>query len=468
MNRYYIKTIVPLLIALLFLIKILMQIMVLAKLGYTNQADFFRNIHHLGIGFNNICTAFPKVGFCTDYITIKPIIFKKPQDGFSTAQFFIFISRVFYNIINGNNGYFSILYTGVLYAVIYAMGYFSLIRKINFNNVWTYILFIATSFIILSDLVFTSYFNSFFDEPAFIVVALCFTASFIYYRNATIDILLCLMIILAKHQNMIFFLLIPLIYNKYSKPNFKKYHWLIIIIGSIFIYYSHLMAVKSFFCLNSSSSLFSGLLRHEEAPQAAKILNNFGLPAEFAKYSGFTYFGNSTPTNISKAILFTQDRGTICEHVRSGTIIINYLSHPMKMATNLIEYLSDLDKFGPYTDYSRNTPATNPNLYEKSYFSAIVLTHMRFIVILLSIISLMLIKIYKKQIASEPLLILFLGYFGMSILSLMICIIGDGFADIIRHGLEFYFLICLAILLVILQIPQMINKYITNFNIGRK
>ena len=454
-------------IALLFLGKILAQIMLVNQVGFTNNGDFWRNIVFFGIT-NVGCAVLPHDGFCPQYSIISDFIVNAPPTACVTTHLFILAAKLIYLAIDGVSGAFSIFYMGVLYTLVYALGFFYLVRKITFTNPYLKWAVIALSFILLSDLLFTSFFNTFFDEPAFIVFTLWFTVFFIFYNYATLDILLSFLIILSKQQNLIFLLLLPLICLKYRKL-FNKYHLLLIIACLSFTYWNYTKNANDISCQRNFSGFFSGVLHNNTPQETAKLLAQLKLDPALAQYSNFTYWGNTVPQTLTKMIHGTALPviNRVCAQVKLPQIIQGYILQPKKIITNTLSYITNIDTHGPYTLYSYSTPANYQDHHSKSYFSAAVLKHSKTLVAWL-ILALGMIVAYfvvtRRRQTSEQLLtlLLFASYLSLSILSIIICFIGDGFADTIKHALEYYYLLTILVLLVIYATSKAIDERINH------
>lgn len=444
-------------IALLFLGKILAQIMIINQIGFTSNGDFWRNIVFFGIN-NVVCTVLPNDGFCPQYTIVSDFIFHKPPTAYVTTHLFILISKLIYMVMDGASGAFSVFYTGFIYAVVYALGFFFLIRKIDIKNVYLKYALITASFILLSDLLFTSFFNTFFDEPAFIVFTLWFTVFFIFYKNATLDILLIFLIMLSKQQNLIFILLLPLLFLKYNK--LSKYNILLIIICTCFTYWNYTKNSNEISCQRNFSGFFSGVLHNNTPEEARNILTKLNLDSKLSKYSDFTYWGNTVPQTLKKMIHGSsfEEINNVCAQIKLPQIIKGYIAQPKKIITNTLTYITNIDAYGPYTLYSYSTPAAYTDRYAKSYFSNKILKHSKALLVFLTLILSMAVILSKKiRFRNKSFFLLSIDYLILSITSIIICFIGDGFADTIKHALEYYYLLTIMVMFMVYVICKEID-----------
>lgn len=436
--------------------------------GIINSGDYNRLILPLGINYLK-CTIYTDT--CINYAfsnfkIINSVYF------ISSTSYFIFLSLILNKLFNSFDGTYSIMILSLLNACVYCVGFYFLIKYFIKNlKLIPAIILISFIVILLCDNLFIQYFNSFYQESTFIVTMLLFCAIFLSGRNFFFELIIILIVALTKQQNLIFlFLTIPILikYRYFIKNKFKfKFFHIILCFLIIFLPFKLFTEnSKQFGCMNTLNGFFDGYLYGVSKNKLINYLNQAQTNTQYSIYANTAVWGNNISFNRmhQKRIIDSAELPQLCSSIKSNNILLGYWYNPKKLFKNIYAYIKILDTYGPFDPiyYSENSKF----IIKKSILINIL--HYSFYCLGISfLISLFFIKkIINGQINIDYLLFISLTF----LLPLIIItdFIGDGFADAIKHGLEYYFVISCQIIIIIYIGLNSLNNVFKQIKINGK
>lgn len=110
------------------------------------------------------------------------------------------VTAFLFGSLSGDGSVFSIGYLGVLYSVLYALVLWALFSAFRLRNIWADLAGKLAALIVLCDVGYSAYFNSFYSEPvqmiAFLAMAVCLLRVLTGGRPARAYLLFCLSAVL--------------------------------------------------------------------------------------------------------------------------------------------------------------------------------------------------------------------------------------------------------------------------------
>ena len=376
-----------------------------------------------------------------------------------------YIVRLF--IDNGNDLYF-IACLGVVYSIIYIFAFYvfmGLIRQ-RTTKLWLFTLIAIFTIWGLTDILVTEYFNTFFQEPAFIVCFLLFITCFIRYNSFVVDLILLTLVLFSKEQNLIFLLLIIPIFLKHKVNTIRLISTIILFTGILLIYNNTNSYLK---VMNTEDGVLSGLLHNKTDNEAKQILTRIGLNPDMSVLANSDYWGNvsklrNNPNDINLQQQFEDAATTISKK----NTILGYIYFPSIFFSNYAEYIKITTKDGPFVgNYSYNDNGVLIANYS-TYFAKIIIKHLGLLLIInLCVVFLgitqyffkkkllLLIKkdnghiksMLNNKINNEYTLLFTLN--AVLLLVIPVNFMGAGYAEVVKHCLELYFAEAINLLLII-------------------
>lgn len=405
-----------------------------------------------------VCFAFPRIGTADngDYAVLMPTIGVKhtsenPSDIYFNyfrqhysketkanlpdrigILFAKFPSSIFtlasYGIdsIFGNSKTYSIHYLGIIYSFAYSLAIFLLLSVLcrDLGGPSQFLLCLITC-IIYSDSIFVTYFNFFYQEPAFLVLFLLSIAALAKGASRLfIPELLVFCTSLTKVPNAVFSLLYlsPLFTNGRRAKLIAPLFVLTIVAAAVNINRNN--------APNLFNSFFCGVLMHNSDKQ--KVLADFGLTRpEYATYiekSYWSVFGDNNSAN--KDI-----RKDFYSKVSMTKIILYYAQNPAMLLSKFTYGLDCIRSQPPRT----NALGNYTREYGKKQYGGIALfsDHMGFFTIIVPAFAVvvLILQLFGKKFRN------FL--FSLSLLLLLplivlTSIVSSGFTDFAKQMFPFY------------------------------
>lgn len=354
----------------------------------------------------------------------------------SSGLIFVGLGYVINGLLSGQLFYVPIL--GLIYAAFYALGFFFLLRNFHFRSFFAALIFSIISIILLLDYVFIVYFNSFYQEAAFLVTFLLFVALYIAQEDFFIpELVLLTLAALSKIANIPLLVLFYLLYSKYRPLKATLLVSSIIIALTLIVgvtFYNQGIDSKP----NIFNSFFKGLVDQNNSTQ---VLANFSLALpEYQLLLGKDFW--------SDAQLLQKVESDFFSKVRMFDIVKYYITHPVLFNERVKIAISSLMNYPRPNNLGNFSASYKPELtLAYNYFSLWEYTFPLTIPLgiiggWLQLVWILYQKKYQERIAS-----LLLLFPCLLLLQVVVAFLGDGFHDFAKHNVPFYFTFTLFILL---------------------
>lgn len=476
-NNKYRKTAIFLLIFFFIAILILKE----PYVGIADNSDYYRVMQPLGFE--------PEIGnryyYAYNFYTVNDmsqndikgslsnIINPKVENNneyFSTQFIFIKASMIINYIIKIILGkspeIFNMKVLGLFYAVVYAYGLYLFLTNIKIKSRLLNIFFVLLSIVMLCDMGYIIYFNSFFGEAPILASLMAAAGSYISFINSDtkmksvftgiIFFVSCIMFVGAKVANTPIGILIGLFSLSLLKIKKDKINRIVIMSGSVIIIcfsiFYYLNAPDWMNQVNNYQSIFYGITK--DSPDPKSDLDKLNIPLKYLSLTnthGFLDHGGidiyshefqkevydkSSFVNVTKFYL-TNPQRLIQKLVISAdnSVIIrpSYLGNYSKDYMN--ERLSFTERFSLWSNVRKQT--LGYAFYIIAVYSAVY-----FVINIIELINNYKQKMQRETIFSYAGLLLFLTAMSQFVLP----IIGNGEADLQKHMLLFN--ICFDLMLL--------------------
>ncbi len=334
-----------------------------------------------------------------------------------------------------------LVFLGIIYCCFYTWAYFLFIRNSGIKTFLATLLFGFISLLFLADILFTAYFNSFYQEAATFIFLLFFVALFLSpKRHFTWEWLMVVGLCFSKVSNVSFMFLFVLLLIKYwyQAGRLLKILLILLAITGIAFVQSHNQSEAS--SPNIFDSFFQGLVRDQNAEQ---ILADFQLTDPvYTTYIGkdFWQVGDFSPAIQSD----------FYAKVNHGKIIVYYLLHPPIVVEKSLQLLHELIA-EPRPDNLGNRAAniSKSMIIETSItsFWQKILPYVLIPGLVLSFLQMIYIYSRQKKLgwSSKNILLMVLPVFLP--LQLLTSFIGDGWNEFAKHNVTFYFVFVVWLLI---------------------
>lgn len=332
---------------------------------------------------------------------------------------------------------FSLLWLGIVHIFCYTVAFCLFFRALLNKNVIHAILLFVLALYVLTDSVFTVYFNSFYQESAVIIFFLTFVGVFLYSQKSFwLEAFILLLLVLTKVPSTVFVILfIPLLF-KYRTGQKMVLKSLIVFVVLLSAIAYNLLAEQEASSPNTFNSFFRGLVAEENA---AQVFRDFHL-ADL----GYGSFVNKDFWSVSLSDAQTQD---FYSKVDRQKIISYYLRHPTVLVRRLYLAASLLldsvrpDNLGNRTQqFSLLMIVERPSIWAWSNL-------LRFIILPAFFFSLwQLWYLWHERLKSLSALLI-MSLTVLLPLLVAVVVIGDGTHEFAKHNVPFYFVFSLWFLL---------------------
>ncbi|MCC2625931.1 MAG: hypothetical protein K0R14_1804 [Burkholderiales bacterium] len=415
------------------------------QIGIANSGDFGRIMDIFDLYYTSNYSNFSH--FFDIFTFGRPLNAPHYNGYVATSSLFVLVSLLINKIFTLFNGddYFYIYSLSLVYAIFYAVGFYLLINYLCKQLKHKYLAFVLSiiTLIILSDSLFIEYFNSFFQEPGFIVCCLLFVACFLQFRIFWLDLLFITLIIFSKLQYMLYFLLLIPLYIKY-KGNFSLAKVILIIIAMSIPTYVFTQIDTYGKGMNQFASVFMGLLHNETKEQGTKVLFDINMNPEYSVFTGMGYWtvvGQLNSTHDQNTYNLWQQAIDDSSQLKA---IHGYLLQPAKIFTNTYDYLNIVEKEGPFAANLGNYKTDQGDKFRISAFKlySSCAKHLRYLFIFNILLTIILIVTARKkawQTDSTLRYSLLITLNIIAIIAIPVYIIGTGYEEPVKHILDVYF-----------------------------
>lgn len=478
----------------IFLLIFALSLFLLLKepfVGIADNSDYYRVLQPLGFQFqiNNryfyACNFYNVNDVSKEDITgsLSNIINPKVENDngyFSTQFIFVKISMLInylLNIILGETPEkFNIEILGILYALIYSYGLYLFLSNLKFKHKYINILFFIISLVILCDMGYLLYFNSFFGEASIIASLMMTLGSLISFINSDVKsksvyygilfYIFGISLTGAKVANTPIGILICLFSLTLFSVKKDYFNRSLIVAGAAaiicFSVFYYVNTPRWMAQVNNYQSIFYGITKDSREPE--KDLEKLSIPIKYLSLTnthGFLNHGefdiysdefqkevydNSTFVHILKFYLSNPSRFINKLKLSADSSVIirpSYLGNYTQ--EDVPERLSFTDRFSLWSNLRKNTLGY-------SFYIIVTTSVLFFIININEIIKSIKEQNNKKTVVSFACLLLFLTTMSQFILP----IIGNGEADLQKHMLLFN--LCFD-LMILVGLYWLINNY---------
>lgn len=357
----------------------------------------------------------------------------------SSGLVFVAMSYFFSTLLQCTT--FSLLLLGLVHVLAYGMGYFLLLKHSVIKDWRHLLLFALISLMLLSDLLFSSYFNSFYQESAFFICLLLFCSLFQKDKSKFFwwELLLLALIVVSKVSQSIFLLfLIPLLwkYRKQSGWTVKKVAVLAVIPLLVWLQMMNQGKSES---PNVFNSFFDGLITVDNA---STVLADFALTdSHYPHFVGADFWQVKDFDAELKKDFFAK--------VSHAKIALYYFNHPMVFTEKMVAAFRLLEVDSRPKNLGNRLANYSPSpMIEMGIMSTWqkMLPFLIWLGLFLSWLQLWYICRVKAKSALAVLLIMFTVILPLQLITTFI---GDGWQEFAKHNVSFYFVFTLAVLLSI-------------------
>ncbi|MDT0686852.1 hypothetical protein [Autumnicola psychrophila] len=436
------------LIATLLFFFFIFYLLFIYEIGLADSADFSRVIDRLGLGrpFSDASQNF------FNYFNLEyPIISDQsiPLD-FSQliGSLALFLNKIFYSQTN-----FSIYFLSGIYLLLYTSGYFLLLRNTThyFKKKGARVGFMLFAGLLFSDILFISYFNSFYQESIFLI-SLLFVLALSLARKLNYNFLFIALLVLSlsKMQNLVFILLpIGLVAHRWQKLN----RTLLLISFLVFssMIFLQLKTQQKTNEANIYEAVFLGVLLKADLESQKKLLSDFNLnDLNYLKNVGRGYWRQGNEL---------YDYGLAEDfygRISNFTVLQMYFENPKLFFKTGLEGLKVLAVSSAQPEHlgnlSREDSVDGKKIRVLSLLGKILHLILWPIYILISIFY---VAFIKSENAENKLMFHLLYY-----IPLVFCanFISGGINDFIKHNLSLYFMICCLLLIFYISLNNKLKK----------
>lgn len=355
----------------------------------------------------------------SDFLScVRNFFGKFPASLFTTASALI-------NRAVGNSKTYNIIYLGALYSFFYCLAFFLFIQAICKDlNIYSQFLVCLLAGLIYSDSLFITYFNSFYQEPVFLITFLLFMSVIIRKSiSSVLPEILVFSASVSRIQNLIFSIF-------YAFPFFTnarriKFVLFLVILSLVLVWTgSSRTREQSIF-----NSYFNGVLVNH--PNKEKALADFRLHRqEYLNFVGKSYWDVFTETTGNKDI-----RKDFYSKVTLTKITLYYARNPQLLLSKLSHAFSYIRSTDPGSD----SPANYSREYGRKRYSGLTFFshNMAILTILIPIIAVvsMILSLFGKRLSELFVMVILFAALPLTVVS---CIVCEGFRDFSQRLFPFY------------------------------
>lgn len=432
LNHPRVIQIATLLGALLFLVVLVNTLIYPWPLGLADNHDYWRLMDPFGLSYPDSSGAY--------YFQHISLLFFKGGvwhwQMISSGIFFVAIAYLISEFFQWS--YLPLVLVGGVHCLFYTWAFYLFIKNSGIRYFSSRIVTSLISLLFLTDIFFTAYFNSFYQESAAFVFLLFFVALF---RSPKVHFwwewIMIISIAFSKVSNITFLLLLlPLaIKYWYRKGRLLKVLATVVVCSLVFWVQSSNQHDSN--SPNVFNSFFVGLVRDQASEP---ILQDFGLNKEYEHFVGKDYWQASDMPDQLKQEFY--------QKVSHGKIVLYYLSHPIIIIEKIGQMMRELITDPRPENLANRSREFSPHFVIEENLTSFWQKLVPIILLPGLLLSVMqLIYLIRKRYYTEfdGLLLIALPVFLP--LQLAVSFIGDGWNDFAKHNSTFYFVFVLWLLM---------------------
>lgn len=371
----------------------------------------------------------------------------------SINQFLAYVALIFNKLFYSRN-FFSIYFLSGLYYLIYVFGFYILLNNTAryFQNKILHIVFIIICIIIFSDVMFTSYFNSFYQESVFLIAGL-YVFGILLNKKVNYNWLFIALLILSlsKIQNLIF-LIFPLCLVIIKWHRLHKILILVCTISLISFVFIQVKGQQKTNEANIYEAVFLGVLLKADKNEQVKVLRENGLKdPDYLRNVGRGYW---RPKNDIYEYNLNEE---FYSKISNGSILKMYFFNPELFIKTGIAGIKHLTSSSAQVEHLGNLSPTHSPNRKKTIVKTFLGNHLSKVIIpgyfgifLFYLLRSSFLGLRKENLIAFSLLIFIPLVFVANF-------VAGGINDFIKHNLSVYFMFSLLFVLFSLSIFKLFN-----------
>lgn len=417
---------------LLFLVVLISTLIYPWPLGLADNHDYWRLMDPFGLTYPDASGAY--------YFQHISLLFFKGAvwhwEILSSGIFFVGIAYLLSELLYWS--YLPLVFLGGVHCLFYSWAFYLFIKNSGFKHFFSIVIISLISLLFLTDVFFTAYFNSFYQESAAFIFLLFFVSLF---RSNKVHFwwewIMVIAIAFSKVSNVTFLLLLIPVAAKYwhRKGRILKLLMTILVCGAVFFIQSSNQNDST--SPNVFNSFFVGLVRDQTIEP---ILKDFGLSSDYQQFAGKDYWQSS---DISEQL-----KSEFYQKVNHSKIVLYYVSHPTIVVEKLGQMIRELVSDPRPENLANRSREFSPSFVIEENLTSFWQKLLSTILVpglLLSLIQLIYLIKGRYYTVYDGLLLIVLPLFLP--LQLAVSFIGDGWNEFAKHNSTFYFVFVLWLLI---------------------
>ncbi len=433
LNHPGVLQIAALLSALLFLVVLVSTLIYPWPLGLADNHDYWRLMDPFGL-------TYPDSNGEYYYQHISLLFFKSASwhlEIISSGIFFVGITYLLSVLFQWS--YLPLVLLGGVHCMFYTWAFYLYVRNAGYKHLFPVVVTGLVALLFLSDIFFTAYFNSFYQESSVFILLLFFVALFQSTKvHFWWEWLMVVGIAFSKVSNITFLLLFVPLAIKYWHRKGKLLKLVVTVIVCSLILWVQNSNQNNNSSPNVFNSFFVGLVQDQDSDQ---ILADFELNKDsFVSFVGKDYWQATDLPNGLKEEFY--------QKVSHEKIILYYVSHPTIVLEKLKQMAYELVSEPRPQNLANRSKEFSPDFILEQNVTSFWQKVLPFILIPGLLFSLaQLIYFIRRRYYSnyDGLLLIVLPLFLP--LQLAVSFIGDGWNEFAKHNSTFYFVFVLWLLM---------------------
>lgn len=433
LNHPWILQVAAVLSALLFLVVLVSTLIYPWPLGLADNHDYWRLMDPFGLTYPDLSG-----GYYFQHISL--VFFKGATwhlEIISSGIVFVAITYLLSALFQWS--YLPLVLLGTVHCLFYTWAFYLYIRNAGYNHLFPMVVTSLVALLFLTDIFFTAYFNSFYQESSVFIFLLFFVALFQSKKvHFWWEWLMIVSVAFSKVSNITFLLLFIPLAIKYwhRKGRLLKLMITIAVCSAVFFIQSNNQNESN--SPNVFNSFFVGLVQDQHSEQ---ILTDFGLKHDdFLRFVGKDYW--------QATALSSELKNEFYQKVTHEKIVIYYLAHPGIVFQKIGQMIYELVSEPRPQNLANRSKEFSPDFVLEDNVTSFWQKLLPIILLpglLLSFVQLIYLIKRRYYTNYTGLLLIVLPIFLP--LQLAVSFIGDGWNEFAKHNSTFYFVFILWLLL---------------------
>lgn len=433
LNHPWVLQLAAALSALLFFVVLMSTLIYPWPLGLADNHDYWRLMDPFGLTYPDASD-----GYYFQHISLT--FLKGPLwhlEIISSGIAFVGIAYLLSIIFQLS--YVPLVLLGAVHCLFYSVAFYFYIRNTGYKHLFPIVVTGLVALLFLTDIFFTAYFNSFYQESSVFIFLLFFIALFQSKKvHFWWEWLMVVGVAFSKVSNITFLLLFIPLAIKYWHRKGRSLKLIVTIMVCSVIFFIQSSNQNDSNSPNVFNSFFVGLAQDQHSEQ---LLHDFGLKYnDFSPFVGKNYWQAYDLADNLKAEFY--------QKVNHRKIVLYYLSHPIIVLEKLRQIGGELVSEPRPQNLANRSDEFSPDFVLEKNITSFWQKALPIILLpglLLSLVQLFyLIKWRYYHDYTAQLLIVLPSFLP---LQLAVSFIGDGWNEFAKHNSTFYFVFVLWLVL---------------------